>query len=110
MKFLFILTKDSIFDIPWALQNLNHNVEIFEGISYDPNCSIEKDNLLAKEKITSDHYDYIISYLFIPAISNICYEVSIPYISWTYDSPLIAIFQESILHPTNYTFVFDYAE
>jgi len=110
MKFLFILTKDSIFDIPWTLQQMDHEVIIFEKAVYDPNLSVEASNLLIREELLSTCYDYVISYLFIPAIADVCHDVRIPYISWTYDSPLVAIFKDSIFHPTNYTFVFDYAE
>ena len=110
MKFLFILTKDSIFDIPWTLQQMNHEVDIFEEAVYDPNLSVEADNLLIHDRLASVNYDYIISYLFIPVIADACHDVRIPYISWTYDSPLVAIFKDSVFHSTNYTFVFDYDE
>ena len=107
MNFLFITTLNSIFDIPWALENMQHKVHVLNSIPFDPNDSKEEQNDNLKTHLRNNHYDYAISYLFIPSISDICDRFQLPYISWTYDSPLTSLFTQSIFHKINYTFVFD---
>ena len=107
MRFLFFPTHNSIFDIPWALKNMGYDVDVLNTIPFDPNNSAQEQNEYFKAQIRNILYDFIISYLFIPAVSDICSEHHIPYISWTYDSPLTALFTPSVFHNTNYTFIFD---
>ncbi len=107
MRFLFVPTHNSIFDIPWALKNMGYDVDVLNTIPFDPNNSAQEQNEYFKAQIRNILYDFIISYLFIPAVSDICSEHHIPYISWTYDSPLTALFTPSVFHNTNYTFIFD---
>lgn len=109
MKFLFIPSQNSIFDIPWALQSMQHTVEVLNTSPFDPNASLQEQNDFLRNHLASygTAYDYAISYLFLPAVSDICEESQLPYISWTYDSPLTALFTDSIFHKTNYTFIFD---
>ena len=107
MNFLFVPTINSIFDIPWELQNLYHNVDIINTTQFDPNGCTDAQFISLKQQLHSNNYDFIISYLFIPDVSDICANYNIPYISWTYDSPLISLFTPSIFNHTNYTFIFD---
>lgn len=107
MKFLFVPTKNSIYDIPWSLQNMGYSVDVFDSACFDPNVSDEEQNKNLTSQIKNTAYDFTISYLFIPAVSDICATFKIPYISWTYDSPLMALFTPSVFHNTNYTFIFD---
>ena len=110
MNFLFLQTINSIYDIVWGLELLGHNVTIFEQTQFDPNNSIESDNIAFSNFLYSNKYNFVISYLFIPAISDCCFKLNIPYISITYDSPLVSLFTNSIYHNTNYTFIFDRME
>lgn len=107
MYFLFVPTYNSIYDIPWGLQKMQHSVDVLEDLQFNPNCSDEQQNLILLNQLEQCQYDCIISYLFIPAISDLCANKKIPYLSWTYDSPLTALFTSSIFHDTNYTFIFD---
>ena len=91
MNFLFIQTINSIYDIVWGLELLGHNVTIFEQTQFDPNNSIESDNIAFSNFLYSNKYNFVISYLFIPAISDCCFKLNIPYISITYDSPLVSL-------------------
>lgn len=112
MKFLFVCTKGGIFDIPWTLKEFGYDVTVYEECFFDPNNHnpADSENQIFYKWMQNLSFDYVISYLFIPVIADICYEKKIPYISWTYDSPLAALFSKSIFHPTNYCFIFDYAE
>lgn len=108
MNFLFIPSHNSIFDIPWALQKMpEHTVNILDSSAFDPNVPDSEQNSVLSKHLSSQSYDCVISYLFIPSVSDICADYHIPYISWTYDSPLTALFTQSIFHTTNYTFIFD---
>lgn len=110
MNFLFVQTAKSTLDIPWTLLELGHTVETIEHFAFDPLAeNLEGYNAL-EAKIKSSPFDFVITYLFFPTISDICFSYKIPYISWTYDSPLISLFHKSILHPTNYIFLFDKSE
>lgn len=107
MNFLFVPTHNSIYDIPWALQNMGYPVDVLKSTPLDPNHSVAEQNEYLSVHLNSKHYDFVISYLFIPAVSDICSQFNVPYISWTYDSPLMALFTSSVFHKTNYTFIFD---
>lgn len=108
MNFLFIASHNSIFDIPWALQRMpEHTVTILNSSAFDPNIPVSEQNSILSGHLSEHSYDCVISYLFIPSVSDICADHHIPYMSWTYDSPLTALFTQSIFHTTNYTFIFD---
>ncbi len=51
--------------------------------------------------------DCVFSVNYFPVLSDACMQAGIPYICWTCDSPLIAMYHTSVLHPCNYIFVFD---
>lgn len=107
MKFLFVPTLNSIFDIPWELQKMHHMVDVLNTSPLDPNkCTPDQISQLASQ-LKSNKYDHVISYLFIPDVSDVCADLNISYISWTYDSPLPALFTQAVFHSTNYTFIFD---
>lgn len=107
MNFLFVPTHNSIFDIPWALNNMGYSVDVLDTYPFNPNQSSEEQNKYMISRLENNSYTYVISYLFIPAVSDICYGLHIPYISWTYDSPLTALFTKPVYNNTNYTFIFD---
>lgn len=107
MHFLFILAHNSIYDIPWALQSMGYTVDVLDSAPFDPNNPVAEQNEYLTTHLRNNHYDFVISYLFLPAVSDICLKFNIPYLSWTYDSPLTSLFTSSVLHKTNYTFIFD---
>lgn len=107
MKFLFVPTLNSIFDIPWELQNMHHMVDVLNTSPLDPNKYNTDQISHLTLQLKSNKYDHVISYLFIPDVSNVCADLNISYISWTYDSPLPALFTQAVFHSTNYTFIFD---
>lgn len=110
MHFLFIQTKHSLFDMTWALIEMGYNVTILEEHQLDPlNYNLPAYESF-KNKLQEQPYDYVISYLFIPRVSDICEELSVNYISWTYDSPLMSLFHPAVYNQHNYTFIFDHAQ
>lgn len=55
-------------------------------------------------------YDFLFSINYFPVLSEACQEAGIPYVSWTCDSPLLAMHHSSIFHDCNHIFVFDRSE
>lgn len=53
--------------------------------------------------------DFVFSFNYFPAVSTLCREFHMPYLSWVYDSPYIHIYSYTVLNDCNYIFLFDYA-
>ena len=53
------------------------------------------------------NYDCVISTNFFPLIAKLCYENSIKYLAWSYDSPISRSHLEYYAYPTNFIFLFD---
>lgn len=60
-----------------------------------------------KEKIMSRSFDVIFSINFYPLVATIARDTSIPYISWSYDSPLAERLSDYFKFGTNMIFLFD---
>lgn len=54
-----------------------------------------------------EHFDFLFSINYFPVLSTACKEAGIPYVSWTCDSPLLAMRHNSVFNACNYIFVFD---
>ncbi|MCR5701965.1 MAG: DUF3880 domain-containing protein [Lachnospiraceae bacterium] len=63
-----------------------------------------------KRLISQFNYSFVFSSNYYPGLSDICESSKVKYISWTYDSPRIALYDKSINNQCNYAFVFDSAE
>lgn len=110
MIFLFIATTGTNFDLPLYIDTTEHNISVIDDIRYNPselnNCpSIDR----VEDEISSGKYDFVLTYLFHPIISDICEMHGIRYISVVYDSPQIGLFHVSIFNAMNRIFVFDRA-
>lgn len=110
MQFLYVKIKQSIYDIPWTLMEMGHMVEVFDQFEFDPLTDDTAANSALAAKLHANKYDFVISYLFHAAISNMCLALAQKYISWTYDSPLVSFFDAAVYNLCNYTFVFDKSE
>ena len=63
------------------------------------------------ELIQKEVYDAVFSVNYYPIVAKICSRFQIPYISWSYDSPInISNIEETLGYPTNYVFFFDRQE
>ncbi len=51
--------------------------------------------------------DLVFSINYFPAISDICNEEGIQYISWVYDSPYVRLYSQTVLNSCNRVYVFD---
>lgn len=68
----------------------------------------EAEKLLSKE-LSNITYDFVFSFNYFPAISEICQKAEVKYLSWVYDSPYIHIYSYTVINSCNYIFLFDYA-
>lgn len=61
-------------------------------------------------RIMQEKADFVFSFNFFPVAAVACKACRVKYLSWTYDSPYIQLYSQTILYETNYAFVFDKAE
>lgn len=57
--------------------------------------------------IAADRYDFVFSFNYFPVISIACNACRVKYVSWTFDSPFIQLYSNTIRFPYNYVFIFD---
>lgn len=63
------------------------------------------------ELLESEQYDAVFSVNYYPVLAEICYTKKLPYLSWSYDSPLnVESMEETLEYETNYVFLFDREE
>lgn len=51
--------------------------------------------------------DYVFSFNYFPAVSNVCKKTDTPYLSWVYDNPYVQLYSYTVISPCNHIFVFD---
>jgi spore maturation protein CgeB len=84
------------------MRNLGHEADIFEE------QESSKKIYYSQELIDVFlEYDLIFTVNYFPRVSDICEKIGKKYVSWTVDSPLIAMFHQSIFNECNYVFIFD---
>ncbi len=65
---------------------------------------------LLSDKIKDDSYQAVLSYGYVPSVSDVCEDRNVPYIAWTYDSILHSLYNKSIENKCNHLFIYDSAE
>jgi Uncharacterized protein conserved in bacteria len=58
-------------------------------------------------RIAAGSFDMVYSYNYYSVVSLACNSCKVKYVSWVYDSPLVALYSNTIRFPYNYVFVFD---
>lgn len=96
-------------DASAAMERLGHSVDTvyyhFANIYEDDFFSPRFEQELRKKK-----YDVVFSINFFPLVALVCKNKNIPYVSWSYDSPLDERLSEYFDYDTNYIFLFDRVE
>lgn len=54
-------------------------------------------------------YDFVFSFNYFPILSRCCQKYGIKYVSYVYDSPLVALYSCTLINSCNYVFLFDKA-
>lgn len=96
-------------DLEAALESFGIDIDTF---SYQF-TGIHEDEYLErnlKKVLKQKDYDAVISWNFWPIVSEVCYQLSIPYISWVYDCPISYPVIPWIMYDTNQVFMFDSEE
>lgn len=57
--------------------------------------------------IAADHYEFVFSFNYFPVLSIACNACRVKYVSWTFDSPFIQLYSNTVKYPYNYVFIFD---
>lgn len=90
------------------------NVFIANGISYDTieyyedKSTNEDFSDIFVRRLREGNYDAVFSFDYFTAVALYCYKENVPYISWSYDSPLgIPNMEDTLGYPTNHVFFFD---
>ncbi|MGN0342156.1 MAG: DUF3880 domain-containing protein [Roseburia sp.] len=82
------------------------HVDLFfhEGYNqrHDPEYETAFDTAVSKE-----HYDFVFSFNYYPILSTCCRRHNLKYVSYVYDSPLVALYSYTVTYPGNYIFLFD---
>ena len=110
MYFLYIRIANSTLDLSWVLAEMGERVKIYEAAEFNTVYPVSEEYDKLDAFLSEHHFDCLISYLFVPEISDICQKRGLPYIGWIYDSPLFTLFHPSVKNPCNYLFIFDRAE
>lgn len=66
-----------------------------------------RDDQVDAVRTESAEYDFVITRDFSVNVAEGCHLSGTPYISWCYDSPVMALYRREALYPTNHIFVFD---
>lgn len=61
------------------------------------------------KNIEKNKYDFVFSFNYFPILSHCCQKYDIKYVSYVYDSPLVALYSCTLINPCNYVFLFDKA-
>lgn len=59
--------------------------------------------------IEDTKYEFVFSFNYYPILSRCCQNNGIKYVSYVYDSPLVALYSCTLINPCNYVFLFDKA-
>lgn len=97
-------------DVEETLQRMGIEVDTFDT---PINRSVYKDEYFlehAKKKIREKPYDAVFSVNYIASLSEACNQCEVPYIAWSYDSPLNIGYIHILKYPTTHVFTFDREE
>lgn len=104
-KVMYVITDNaSIDDIMWGLLELGIDAEYSThrpGIYPLNEQSVE----LLKKELSG--FDLAITHNFSVNVAEACHTLSIPYIAWLFDSPLVASYTQYALYPECFIFAFD---
>lgn len=97
-------------DMIEALQELGHSVDEerseMSNKQVSPSETIENVTKMLNQKA----YDCVLSVNFYPVLAELCNIYRLRYLCWTVDSPVLELYSDSLRHPWNRIFLFDYAQ
>ena len=107
-KGLNILYYDSkeinLDNIIWGLLELGAEVER-SALRVTLNMPVDSEIEYIKNEVIK--YNCVVTQNFSVNVAIGCFEQGVPYLSWVYDSPQVALYTEYAKYPTNFIFAFD---
>ena len=89
-----------------AFESMGHRTKTIE---YDTDSGESRQAVVEgfADEINDFTPDIVFTVNYFGELSDACQTCGIPYISWTCDSPLIAMYHESVFNDVNFIFIFD---
>ena len=112
MKILFLNWKSyGNEDIKDAVDCMKMDGEDIELIMYPFDNHIMREDkefdTSFTEALKDQNPDFVMSFNYFPAVSQVCNAVGIKYAAWVYDNPSLNLFSYTLINPCNYVFLFD---
>lgn len=107
MKILFLDSPAfAKHDMVEAFKECNIDVQLFFHEDYQERRSAAFNGALSVV-LENEPFDFVFSFNYFPSISNCCQKHNVKYVSYVYDSPLVALYSYSLINSCNYVFLFD---
>lgn len=107
MKILFLdapaFAKQDMID---AFLECGVDCDLFTHKNYKERFDKEYEEAFDR-KVEREKYGFVFSFNYYPILSKCCQKRGLKYVSYVYDSPLVALYSCTILNPCNYVFIFD---
>lgn len=97
-------------DMIEALQELGHSVDEERAEMTNKQVSPSETIENVAKMLNQKAYDCVLSVNFYPVLAEICNIYRLRYLCWTVDSPVLELYSDSLCHPWNRVFLFDYAQ
>ncbi len=99
-------------DMLSTLKKLGHHVKnTYSGLSaHDDKYNDLPTERIIKSELDNNEFDCVITTNILPVVARVCNEKNVPYIAWSFDSPIEEITDEYALFPTNHFFLYDRME
>lgn len=94
-------------DMLEAFHNCNIETDLFMHEDYNVRKSAAYD-VAFDAAVENTSYDFVFSFNYYPILATCAHRHNLRYVSYVYDSPLVALYSFTITYPTNYIFLFDY--
>ncbi len=109
MKILFLdspaFAKQDMLD---AFRNCGISYDLFIHEAYNERQSAAFETAFYAASQNAS-YDFVFSFNYYPILSRCCQNAGLKYVSYVYDSPLVALYSCTLINPCNYVFLFDKA-
>lgn len=106
MRALYIQVGGAPFDIFTTLIKRGDKVDTVDYAFNEFDTDGEQIDKAAK-LLSTNEYDYVISYQFVCGIGELCSIYKVKYLCWIYDSPSMSLFSPQASYECNYFFIFD---
>lgn len=111
MKIMILYSPESrALDIAWAFEECGYEVTSYEEnvmTCYESRAEAERTCDRLEQRIREEGVEACFSWNYLSVLSDVCEQSRIPYLSWSYDSPVLHLFAANMHNKCNYFFVFD---